>query len=212
MGHQLGFPLFLELAESIADNKFVLGDRLVEVGFSGPTLEAALSAIAMAQGELGHARTLYNWTSKLQGKPIRDVRSQTGKALNSLVKIDNWLELIASLYTVNIAHDLLLNSVLKARPDEAAASIRKLVEEQKEHMVYSREWVQQLLQDEGAIPGKFLQALSQVRGEVTDWLREIDCTHELVEVNYLKDTGLEEKFNKEVNLCLGEQGAASHVG
>lgn len=207
-GQQKKLPSFLDLIEHIADNKFVLGDRLVEVGFSGPNLEATHAAIAMAQGELGHARNLYNWTAKLQGKPIRDIKSQTGKALNWLVQIEDWIQLIAGLYTANIAHGLLLEAVLETE-EEAVSRIHKLTEEQKEHMVYSREWVNQLLQEEGAIPGKFLKALSETAAEVANWLRKVDETGVLATE---RGDRLEEKFNQAIHRNLEAQGATAHAG
>ena len=44
---------------SLADNKAALGRRYAEWGVSAPTLESAVAAAAMAQDELGHARSTY---------------------------------------------------------------------------------------------------------------------------------------------------------
>ena len=45
------------LVASLADNKSALGRRYAEWAVSAPTLESAVAAAAMAQDELGHARS-----------------------------------------------------------------------------------------------------------------------------------------------------------
>ena len=45
------------LVASLADNKAALGRRYAEWAVSAPTLESAVAAAAMAQDELGHARS-----------------------------------------------------------------------------------------------------------------------------------------------------------
>src|SRR5262249_57296345 len=47
------------LVASLADNKAALGRRYAEWAVSAPTLESAVAAAAMAQDELGHARSTY---------------------------------------------------------------------------------------------------------------------------------------------------------
>ena len=47
------------LVASLADNKAALGRRYAEWGVSAPTLESAVAAAAMAQDEMGHARSTY---------------------------------------------------------------------------------------------------------------------------------------------------------
>ena len=47
------------LLSSLADNKYVLGRRYAEWCTGAPMLESAVAAAAMAQDELGHARSFY---------------------------------------------------------------------------------------------------------------------------------------------------------
>src|SRR2546429_9135469 len=59
------------LLSSLADNKYVLGRRYAEWCTGAPMLESAVAAAAMAQDELGHARSFY---PLLRGFPnARDV-------------------------------------------------------------------------------------------------------------------------------------------
>src|SRR4051794_11955348 len=47
------------LLASLADNKYMLGRRYAEWCTGAPLLESAVAASAMAQDELGHARSFY---------------------------------------------------------------------------------------------------------------------------------------------------------
>lgn len=207
-----GLAAFIELIEAIADNKYVMGDRLVEVGIGGPNLEAILSSIAMAQGELGHARLLYNWTFDLRehkGKKP-EIAQQTGKALDGVVKAQDWIALIAALYTVNVALDVVLKSVLEARHAEVVARIHKLIREQKEHIMYASNWAQQLLKDEGAVPRKFREALEQIVPEAETWLLTLDNSTELVAEGYLlPNASLVKQFKEQLGK-VAPQGAVVH--
>lgn len=192
-----GLRAFVNLIEVVADNKFMMGERLVEIGIGAPDIEASTAAIAMAQGELGHARILYNWTHDLaqkQGaKP--DVKEQTGKAFQGVMDANSWIELIAALYTVDVAQDIVLLSILDARREDVITRIHKLFKEQKEHILYSRGWATRLLNDEGAIPRKFNEALDAITPEVGNWLKELEQNQDLAAEGFiLEESRLTEKF------------------
>ena len=55
----------ISLVGSLADNKGALGRRYGEWAVSAPTMESAVAAAAMAQDELGHARSTYPVLAKL---------------------------------------------------------------------------------------------------------------------------------------------------
>lgn len=153
----------IELAETIADNKFILGDRLVEIGISGPNLEATLSSIAMAQAELGHARLMYKWANELQGinGSKIEIKNQTGKAFPAAVNTNNWISLIAGVYAVNVAVNLVINAIILAENPELNAPFSKMLKEQEEHLLYSRSWCKQLLNDRGAVPKTLKEELEK---------------------------------------------------
>ena len=68
------------LISSYADNKGALGRRYGEWAVSAPTVEAAVAAAAMAQDELGHARSTYPVLAKL-GHPRAEDGLDTSGAL-----------------------------------------------------------------------------------------------------------------------------------
>ncbi|BDG36301.1 phenylacetate-CoA oxygenase subunit PaaI [Parageobacillus sp. VR-IP] len=198
---QLGVHSFIELLETIADNKYMLGDRLVEIGVSGPNLEATLAAVAMAQGELGHARLLYNWCFDLRGVKGKkaEIRGQTGKAFRGVVNVHNWISLIAALYTVNTAIHIVLQSTLESSHSKVASRIQKLIREQKDHIIYAKNWAKQLRHDQGAVPHRFRESLNGIIDEVYAWLAKVEQNQKLQTEGYLpKNVKLTEKFKEQL--------------
>ncbi|MBO0997365.1 phenylacetate-CoA oxygenase subunit PaaI [Bacillus sp. SD075] len=174
----------ITLIETIADNKFILGDRLVEVGVSGPDLEGTLAAIAMAQSELGHARLLYNWGTNLKnGKGSKkELKEQTGKAFESIVQIGEWIQLIAGLYSMNTAlHTLITALTRHQKGSEIELQFNKLAREQLEHILYSKNWALKLLNDRGSIPARFGRAFKLCEQEVITWLKQVENNSVLIE-------------------------------
>jgi 1,2-phenylacetyl-CoA epoxidase catalytic subunit len=204
----------VELAETIADNKYVLGDRLVEIGISGPTLEATLSSIAMAQQELGHSRLIYRWAFDLKGinGNIVEIKDQTGKAFSTNVDISNWIELIAGLYTTNIAIDLVMRAIIEADHPNSNPPFSKMLKEQNEHIVYSKSWCKQLLQDKGSIPTRFKQALERAAIDAVEWLNKVEHDKLLISEKMIaQNTNLGSECRRQVNELLND-GAVSNVG
>ncbi|MEH7225496.1 Phenylacetic acid catabolic protein [Bacillus sp. JJ1566] len=185
----------IELGETIADNKFILGDRLVEIGISGPTLEGTLSSIAMAQQELGHSRLLYRWVSDLSGVKS-EVKNQTGKAFQQNVEIENWVELIAGLYVTNVAVDLVMKALLDANNPNVNPPFTKMLKEQQEHLIYSQSWCEQLLLDKGSIPRRCQSAIAKTAQEAREWLIKVENDMYFVTENIIpKDARLVEQFD-----------------
>jgi ring-1,2-phenylacetyl-CoA epoxidase subunit PaaC len=162
----------IDLLETIADNKFVLGDKLAEIGVSGPGLEATHSAIALAQSELGHARHLYNWSFELKGIS-EEVSSQSGKAFQSILNIDNWISLMAAVYVFDTAVEVVMQELLDTRELNVETRASKLLKELREPIVFSGQWSYHLLNDKGVIPEKFVAALNENEQEVTNWLKQV---------------------------------------
>lgn len=203
----------INLAETIADNKYILGDRLVEIGVSGPTLEATLSAIAMAQQELGHSRLIYRWANDLKGVNGSkvEIKDQTGKAFSRNVQVKNWIELIAVLYATNVSVDLVMKAIIAGNNKEINHPFSKMLKEQNEHLIYSRIWCKQLLNDQGSIPATFQLALEKVMIEVVDWLKTIENDHQLISENIINENANLVSECKEIVNELLNVGAVSNA-
>ena len=196
----------IELAETIADNKFILGDVLVKIGISGPNLESSLASIAMAQAELGHARLMYRWIDELKGsnQSKSEVKSQTGKAFNVLVDTPNWISLIANLFVINVGCNAVAKSILEANHPEVNPPFAKMLKEQEEHIIYAESWCVQLLQDRGKIPALTEKALEMAAKEVKTWVQQVAVNSDLQRNGYLLETNkIVSVFNERIHLNAG---------
>ncbi|MEH7081537.1 Phenylacetic acid catabolic protein [Neobacillus drentensis] len=203
----------IELAETIADNKFILGDRLVEIGISGPNLEATLSSIAMAQAELGHARLMYKWANELQGLNGSkvEIKNQTGKAFPSVVNTSHWVALIAGVYAVNVAVELVMQAILSAKHPDLSAPFSKMLKEQEEHLLYSRSWCKQLLNDKGAVPKTLTEELEKVSVEASKWLNNVENDKQLIsEKIILENSNLVNAYEETIKKLI-TLGDVQHV-
>ncbi|WP_227935172.1 Phenylacetic acid catabolic protein [Alkalihalobacillus deserti] len=204
----------VELAETIADNKYILGDRLVEIGISGPTLESTLSSIAMAQQELGHSRLIYRWAFDLKGLNGSkvEIKDQTGKAFSTNVETSNWIELIAGLYTTNVAIDLVMRAIIESDHPEINPPFSKMLKEQNEHLVYSKSWCKQLLNDKGSIPRRFKEAYEKATNDALKWLNKVENDQLLISEKMIAaNTNLASNFKSQVDELLND-GAVTNVG
>lgn len=188
---------FHDLLETLADNKFVLGDKLAEVGISAPKLEAALASIAMAQGELGQARHLYLWSFDLQGIE-REVVEQSGKAFSKLLGIDNWISLMAGSYVMNCAVNVLVQDLLDADKPGVRAKLSKLERELQEHIAFSQAWGMTMLNERGKIPEVYRTALEGATSEVEAWLEQVDQANNLREEGYVTGRGVLKPYKEAI--------------
>ena len=91
----------ISLIGSLADNKGALGRRYGEWAVSAPTIESAVAAAAMAQDELGHARSTYPVLAKL-GVTRDDDTLDAGYPLRVLEReLPDWSAVIAANLVVD---------------------------------------------------------------------------------------------------------------
>ncbi len=209
-----GMKEFIHLLETMADNKMVLGDRLVEVGVSGPNLEATISSVALAQAELGHARLLYNWAFDIKnsGGEKPDIKEQTGKAFQCGVKIDNWITLIAGMDVISHAIDVVLEAISSSGRQELASKLSKMVREEEEHIMFADGWAHLLLRDRGKIPHLFKEAMESARKEAEGWLQEVESNQQLKQERFIpENVQLVGQFRERLRF-LEEEGVQVNVG
>jgi 1,2-phenylacetyl-CoA epoxidase catalytic subunit len=134
----------VRLISSYADNKGALGRRYGEWAVSGPTVEAAVAAAAMAQDELGHARATYPVLAKL-GHPRAEDGLDTSHALPLLrEELPDWASMIAA----NLVIDGILTTWIASARDSAieplAQRARKILQEEGAHKVHAEAWARRL--------------------------------------------------------------------
>lgn len=143
------------LLSSLADNKYLLGRRYAEWCTGAPLLESAVAAAAMAQDELGHARSFYPLlrgfpeaaeTDTVEGKGWQDRPTLALTVLDRPFR--TWGELIAVSAVVDTAFSVLLGAATGTRYDPLRQRARKILQEEEAHWVHARGWLRRLATDE----------------------------------------------------------------
>src|SRR5436305_8497783 len=106
------------LVAGLADNKQMLGRRYAEWCTAAPSLESAVAAAAMAQDEIGHARSLYPLLQDLLGEsPETEPETRTAfvNAPFLATSFKGWTDFVA----VNYLFDTALTVLLEAATDSS---------------------------------------------------------------------------------------------
>jgi 1,2-phenylacetyl-CoA epoxidase catalytic subunit len=130
---------------SLADNKAALGRRYGEWAVSAPTLESAVAAAAMAQDELGHARSTYPVLKALGVEAGDEGLEGRGNRLAILdSELPDWTAFIAA----NLLVDGVLTTFVAACVDSSVAPMaqraRKILQEEGSHRVHAEAWARRL--------------------------------------------------------------------
>jgi 1,2-phenylacetyl-CoA epoxidase catalytic subunit len=133
------------LVASLADNKAALGRRYAEWAVSAPTLESAVAAAAMAQDELGHARSTYPVLTALGAEPEEHGVEGGPRRLALLDdELPDWTSFIAA----NLLVDGVLATFVSACVDSTvvpmAQRARKILQEEGSHRVHAEAWARRL--------------------------------------------------------------------
>jgi ring-1,2-phenylacetyl-CoA epoxidase subunit PaaC len=137
-------PTMISLIGSLADNKSALGRRYGEWAVSAPTIESAVAAAAMAQDELGHARSTYPVLAKL-GVSRQDEGLAAGHPLGVIEhELPDWASVIAA----NLVVDGILTTFVATARDSAieplAQRARKILQEEGAHRVHAEAWLKRM--------------------------------------------------------------------
>ncbi len=149
-----------KLISALACDKAVMGRRYGEWAVSAPTLESAVAAAAMAQDELGHARSTFPLLKQLgaddDDHDHMDVHS-TMPLLDG--PLPDWDTFIAA----NLVIDGLLARFVEAAVDSSfvplAQRARKIRQEERSHRAHAAAWARRLARDDAQRPA-FRDALA----------------------------------------------------
>jgi phenylacetate-CoA oxygenase PaaI subunit len=130
---------------ALADNKAALGRRYSEWAISAPTLESAVAAAAMAQDELGHARSTYPVLKALGAEGGEDEAFGGDRRLALLDdELPDWTSFIAA----NLLIDGVLTTFVAACVDSSVTAMaqraRKILQEEGSHRVHAEAWAKRL--------------------------------------------------------------------
>jgi 1,2-phenylacetyl-CoA epoxidase catalytic subunit len=144
---ELREPMFA-LLSSLADNKYVLGRRYAEWCTGAPMLESAVAAAAMAQDELGHARSFYPLLRGFNKDPQMEEKGWQSRPTNAMTCLDapftTWAEYVAANLLVDGAMTTLLAAATDSPYEPLRQRARKIVQEERAHQVHGSGWARRI--------------------------------------------------------------------
>jgi 1,2-phenylacetyl-CoA epoxidase catalytic subunit len=139
----------ISLIGSLADNKAALGRRYGEWSVSAPTIESAVAAAAMAQDELGHARSTYPVLAKL-GVERLDSGLDAGDPLPVISsELPDWASFIAANLVVDGVLTTFVASARDSSIEPLAQRARKILQEEGAHKVHAEAWTRRMVRAGG---------------------------------------------------------------
>jgi 1,2-phenylacetyl-CoA epoxidase catalytic subunit len=140
-------PVF-NLLSSLADNKYVLGRRYAEWCTGAPMLESAVAAAAMAQDELGHARSFYpllrGFARGLDATQMEEKGWQQ-RPTSAMTCLDRpfatWSDFLAANLLVDTALTTLLAAAVESPYEPLRQRARKIQQEESGHWVHGAGWL-----------------------------------------------------------------------
>lgn len=136
-----------DLVLSAADTKHLLGLRYAEWSVRAPSLEADIAAAAMGLDEIGHSRVLYGCLEPLGEDPRGPERQDDPASYRNLACTDSswvaWAQFVAANAIVDNAVSVLLGSMLEGSSEVLRTRLRKMLNEERYHLLHGRSWLAQ---------------------------------------------------------------------
>jgi ring-1,2-phenylacetyl-CoA epoxidase subunit PaaC len=132
------------LVRSLADNKAALGRRYAEWAISAPTLESAVAAAAMAQDELGHARSTYPVLKQLGVEAAEDDADGDRRLALLDDELPDWTAFVAANLLVDGVLTTFVASCVDSSVTSMAQRARKILQEEGSHRVHAEAWARRL--------------------------------------------------------------------
>jgi phenylacetate-CoA oxygenase PaaI subunit len=193
------------LIAGLADNKYFLGRRYAEWCTAAPTLESAVAAAAMAQDEIGHARSFYPVLREVAGEsPENEAETRTRFSNIGFlaVSFQSWTDFVAVNFLFDTAITVLLESARASSFTPLAQRARRILEEEPLHWLHGEGWTRRLSATGDAVREALDGSLRRAGQESLDWL-DI-AAPDLVDAGVLASgaAGLQTELRKRVNPIL----------
>src|SRR5579872_3527449 len=163
------------LIQRLADNKYFLGQRYAEWCTAAPTLESAVAAAAMAQDEIGHARSFYPLLKEIAGdhapNPQLEAETRTDFANAPFLDIpfEGWTDFIAANLLFDTALTVLLESATDSSFNPLAQRARRILEEEPLHWLHAEGWTRRLASKGPRVRSALQSSFSRVTPDTLAW-------------------------------------------
>jgi 1,2-phenylacetyl-CoA epoxidase catalytic subunit len=159
----------VSLIGSLADNKSARGRRYGEWAVSAPTIESAVAAAAMAQDELGHARSTYPVLAKL-GVQRSDEGLDAGHPLIIIAtELPDWASVIAANLVVDGVLTTWVASARDSTMEPLAQRARKILQEEGAHRVHAEAWLKRMCATDGADRALLVHRIGEMWAQAARW-------------------------------------------
>jgi ring-1,2-phenylacetyl-CoA epoxidase subunit PaaC len=159
----------ISLVGSLADNKGALGRRYGEWAVSAPTIESAVAAAAMAQDELGHARSTYPVLAKL-GVQRDDDGLDAGHPLPVIAaELPDWASFIAANLVVDGILTTFVASARNSSIEPLAQRARKILQEEGAHRGHAEAWLRRMCTAGGVDRDLLLERIEEMWAQAARW-------------------------------------------
>jgi phenylacetate-CoA oxygenase PaaI subunit len=159
----------ISLVGSLADNKGALGRRYGEWAVSAPTIESAVAAAAMAQDELGHARSTYPVLAKL-GVQREDEGLDAGVPLAVIEReLPDWASVIAANLVVDGILTTFVASARDSTIEPLAQRARKILQEEGSHRVHAEAWLRRMCHARGSDAELLERRIAEMWSSAARW-------------------------------------------
>ncbi len=173
-----------QLLLEIADDELVLGWRNSEWTGIAPFLEEDVAFSSIAQGEIGHARALYELAARELGTTADELAFDRAPAeyrshpLVELRLVPDWARTIARHYLYESADAIRIGALRESGSDALAGLAAKIEREEAYHLMHASMWAERLRASperdrfEHALDELWPYALGLVAGDERDRLAD----------------------------------------
>lgn len=160
------------MVASLADNKAALGRRYAEWAVSAPTLESAVGAAAMAQDELGHARSTYP-VLKALGVEVGEEESRFGGDRRFPLLDDefaDWTTFIAANLVIDGTLTTFVSACESSSVTQLSQRAKKILQEEGSHRIHAEAWARRICAGGGPERDRLLADVERCWSESSRWL------------------------------------------
>ncbi len=160
-------PSRVDLLLALADDELVLGWRDSEWTGIAPFLEEDVAFSSIAQGEIGHARALYELAARELGTDAdalafdRAPDEYRCAPLVELRLVPDWGRTAARHYLYETADAVRIEALAESAWDELAGLAAKIAREEAYHRMHAEMWVERLAESENG-RDRLLEALDEL--------------------------------------------------
>lgn len=161
-----------ELLAGLADNKYFLGRRYAEWCTAAPSLESAVAAAAMAQVEIGHARSLYPLLRDVAGaSPETEAETRTRFTNAPFLDrpFENWTDFVAANVLFDTALTVLLEAGRASSLQDLGTRARRMLAEEPLHWLHGEGWTRRLARQGSGVHAALQASLDGVAPDALAW-------------------------------------------